>query len=181
VLRDATWTRLRDAIVAHVPRDRREEESRDRFLHELDTLPYPLRAGADPVHVTASAVVVGQRGTVLHVHRRIGRWLQPGGHLEDDEEPWAAAIRETVEETGLPVSHPAAGPLLVHLDVHPAPNDHVHLDLRYVVVSPDRDPLPAPGESAEVRWFSWDEAPAVAFDESLRSALRAARAAITVS
>jgi hypothetical protein len=50
----------------------------------------------------------------------------------------------------------------------------VHLDLRYLLLAPDDDPAPGPGESPEARWFSWDEAHEVA-DESLRHALLSAR------
>ena len=40
------------------------------------------------------------RGILLLVHRRLGIWLQPGGHVDPGETPWEAARRETVEETG---------------------------------------------------------------------------------
>ncbi len=145
------------------------------MLAELGRLSFPFSELADPTHFTASAVVVGRRGTVLHLHRRMAVWLQPGGHIDDGEAPWDAATRETDEETGLAAAHPDAGPLLVHVDVHDAPKGHVHLDLRYLLHAPDDDPSPRPGESPEARWFSWEEADAVA-DESLRNALRAARA-----
>jgi 8-oxo-dGTP pyrophosphatase MutT (NUDIX family) len=165
---------LRALVETHEARDGRELASKARFLAELDRLASPCDRDADPVHVTASAVVVGPRGTVLHRHRRLGRWLQPGGHVDAGESPAQAAVRETLEETGLVVSHPAGRPELVHLDVHAAA-DHVHLDLRFLLVAPDRDPSPSPGESPEVRWFTWDEAEEVA-DVALVGALRAVRA-----
>lgn len=171
--RDDLWTALHAAVSARVPADDREVDARERFLAELERLPFPFSEDADPTHVTASAIVVGARGTVLHVHRRTGGWLQPGGHIEAGETPWDAAVRESVEETGLPVRHPDGGPELVHLDVHDATRGHLHLDLRYLLLAPDDDPAPAPGESQEARWFSWEEADEVA-DESLRNALRAA-------
>jgi 8-oxo-dGTP pyrophosphatase MutT (NUDIX family) len=168
---------VRAAVEAHEPADDRERRARMQILAELDRLPSPFSEDGGPTHVTASAIVIGPKGTVLHVHRRSGAWLQPGGHIEPGETPAAAAVRESVEETGLDVRHPASGPLLVHVDVHPAPRGHVHLDLRYLLHAPDAEPSPAPGESPEARWFTWDEADAVA-DESLRNALRAVRAVL---
>lgn len=167
---------VRRIVTAHRPADERERASKRRFLEELDRLAHPCEEAADPVHVTASAVVVGRRGTVLHLHRRLGRWMQPGGHVDPGEAPWEAALREAQEETGLELSHPEGGPRLVHLDVHPAAAGHTHLDLRYLLIGPDAEPCPPPGESPHVRWYGWDEAQAIA-DESLRGALSRARRA----
>jgi 8-oxo-dGTP pyrophosphatase MutT (NUDIX family) len=166
-------------VRAHHPADEREGRSKDRFLAELARLARPWDQHADPVHVTASAVVVGRRGTVLHLHRLLGRWLQPGGHLEDGESPPEAALREVVEETGLEGRHPSEGPRLLRLDVHPAGArlDHTHLDLCYLVAGPDEDPRPAAGESPDARWWDWDAALRVA-DEPLRGALGVARAEV---
>jgi len=136
----------------------REKASRDRFLLELDRLADPFNRDSGPVHVTGSAIVVGSRGTVLHLHKRLGVWMQPGGHLEPGEAPWEAALRETQEETGLPVHHARSGERLIHLDAHPASSDHFHLDLRYLLWSDDVEPSPPPGESQEVRWFTLAEA-----------------------
>ena len=166
---------LRRLVADHPASDEREADSKARFLQELARLTDPCDRSADPVHVTASAVVAGRRGTVLHLHRRMGRWMQPGGHVDSGESPEAAAARETLEETGLDAWHPPGGPALVHVDVHEAMDGHIHLDLRYLLLAGDAEPTPAPGESPEVRWFGWDEAEATA-DEALVGALRAGRA-----
>jgi len=171
---DATVAGLRSAVAARVPVDGRERDAVARILADLDRLAEPLSEHADPVHVTGSAIVVGRRGTVLHRHKRLGLWLQPGGHVDAGERPDQAALREAVEETGLTVRHPAGGPLLVHVDVHPGPRGHTHLDLRYLLEAEDADPVPGAGESPDARWFSWDQAIAVA-DPGLREALRALR------
>jgi 8-oxo-dGTP pyrophosphatase MutT (NUDIX family) len=171
--------RLRRTVEGHRPADDRERASATAVLAALDHLARPFDQTADPTHVTASGIVVGRRGVVLHLHRRLGRWLQPGGHLDPGEAPEEAVLRECREETGLVVTHPPGGPLLVHLDVHEA-SGHVHLDLRYLVVGPDADPAPPPGESQEVAWFSWEEAARLA-DEALTGALRSARSIVPTS
>ena len=165
---------VRWAVVAHESVDEREEESRNRVLTALGELPAPFDVEAGPVHVTGSAIVVGRRGTVLHMHKRLHRWMQPGGHLDPRETPWEAARREGAEETGLALEHPDGGPRLIHVDVHPAAEGHTHLDLRYLLIAPDEDPSPPEGESQLARWYTWDEAAALA-DDALRGALTVAR------
>src|ERR1044071_1732845 len=90
----------------------------------------------DDGHVTSSAAVLdasGQR-TLLIFHRKLQRWLQPGGHVEStDADLAAAALREAVEETG--IAGLVVEPDPVHLDVHWV-GTHYHYDLRYVVRAP---------------------------------------------
>ena len=165
---------LARALAAHVPVDPREARARAAVLDALADLRDPFDRHADLTHVTGSAVVVGRRGVLLHRHRRLHRWLQPGGHLDPGKTAAEAAVRETAEETGLAAVHPDGGPRLVHVDVHAAADDHVHLDIRYLLLGPDADPAPPPGESQEVAWFGWDDADAVA-DDALAGALHTAR------
>jgi 8-oxo-dGTP pyrophosphatase MutT (NUDIX family) len=168
--------RLRADVAARRPLDDREAESIRRFLHELDTLSDPLSQTADPIHVTGSAIVVGPRGVLLLKHKRLGIWLQPGGHIDAGETPWDAALREAREETGLDVEF--AGPLdgegipeLIHVDVHAGGRGHTHLDTRYLIFGGDADPAPPADESQEIGWFRWDEAIESA-DPGVRTLLR---------
>jgi 8-oxo-dGTP pyrophosphatase MutT (NUDIX family)/GNAT superfamily N-acetyltransferase len=158
---------LRKAIAAEVaarrPVDAREREAIVAFGQAFETLAQPFSETADRVHVTASAIVLadppgsGRHGVVLHRHKRLGLWLQPGGHIDPGELPWDAARREANEETGLPIE-PVGGSTLAHVDVHPGPKKHRHLDLRYVVSAPPDPPRPPAGESQDVAWFSWRDA-----------------------
>ena len=69
----------------------------------------------------------------------------------------SAALRETLEETGLVARH--LDPVeLFHVDVHPGPRGHTHYDLRYVVTAAPLDPTPPANESPEVDWFDFDAA-----------------------
>jgi 8-oxo-dGTP pyrophosphatase MutT (NUDIX family) len=167
---------LRILVESHQPSSPREVAARERFLDELALLDAPCDEHASPTHVTASGIVVGRRGTVLHRHKRLGIWMQPGGHIDAGESPDVAAWREATEELGLAVAHPAAGPLLLHVDVHEAAHGHTHLDLRYLLLGVDEDPQPPPDESPDARWCSWDEAQQMA-DPGLIDALPLARAA----
>jgi 8-oxo-dGTP pyrophosphatase MutT (NUDIX family) len=157
---DPLSRRLRADVAARQPVDEREEASIERFLSSFDALTAPLDQESDPTHVTGSGIVVGPRGVVLLEHKRLGIWLQPGGHLDPGETPWDAALRESREETGLEVSFagpPDADgvPELLHVDVHEGGRGHVHLDLRYLIHGGDADPDPPEGESQQIAWFTW--------------------------
>lgn len=149
-------------LAGHDPADEREHDSLRRTVALVRDLPDPFDEAAGPTHVTASAIMVDGAGRVLlHRHRILGAWLQPGGHIEGIESPDDAALRETVEETGIAGRHPADGPRLLHVDVHPAPRPtcDLHLDLRYLLHAPDgAEPSPAEGESQDVSWFEVDVA-----------------------
>ena len=166
---------LLEHLARHLPGDDVEARCLARARTLVAWLPAPLDEHADPTHVTGSAIVLdGDDRVLLHRHKRLGRWLQPGGHLEPGEAPWEAASRETVEETGLRARHPAAGPQLLHVDVHEGPRGHVHLDLRYLLHGDAEVALrPAAGESPEVAWWTLPAARHLA-DASTLAAVRAA-------
>jgi 8-oxo-dGTP pyrophosphatase MutT (NUDIX family) len=162
-------------LEAHDPADPAERWSRRRTLALATWLPHPFDETADATHLTGSAVVVDGSGrVVLHRHKRLGIWLQPGGHVDPGESAAEGAARETREETGLDAHHPDGRPRLVHVDVHPGPRGHLHLDLRYLLLADGDVPLaPAAGESPDVAWFTPQEAFALG-DGSVTAAVRAA-------
>jgi 8-oxo-dGTP pyrophosphatase MutT (NUDIX family) len=150
-----------DALRAQIeridPMDERESRSIAATLDRLEWPGDPFAEDENLNHLSASAFVVSSRGVVLHRHRLLGIWIQPGGHVEATESPESAALRETLEETGLVARH--RHPVEVfQVDLHPGPRGHTHYDLRYVVVAPPNDPSPPEGESPEVDWFDFETA-----------------------
>jgi len=111
---------LRSQIERIDPVDQRESDSIVATLERLEGPGNPFAEDQSDHHLTASAFVVSSRGVVLHRHRLLGIWVQPGGHVDANEGPESAALRETLEETGLVARH--LDPVeLFHVDLHPAP------------------------------------------------------------
>ena len=166
---------VRASVESRTPVDAREAQAVEQFLEAYDRLADPFEMEADPVHVTGSGFVIGRRGVLLLKHKRLGIWLQPGGHIDSGETPWGASLRECQEETGLDVRF--AGPVgadgvpeLVHVDVHAGGRGHTHLDLRYLIDGGEDDPAPPEEESQEIGWFTWSDAIELA-DPGLQGAL----------
>ncbi len=170
-----------------------ESEARDLVVIRdfISRYPNPFDRRLVEGHLTGSALVLhpsGERVVLLH-HRKLGLWLQPGGHGEPGEmEGTGIALREACEETGIVglTLHPTA-PRPLDIDVHEIPARgtepaHLHLDLRYLVLTPiDAEPRTAEAEAHAVRWFGWSELAALDLDPGLQRALRKARAWLRTS
>jgi 8-oxo-dGTP pyrophosphatase MutT (NUDIX family) len=165
----------RESLVAllarHVPADGLEADHLERmraFARDLDD---PLSREEPVAHFTASALVVDpprERTFLIH-HGKLGRWLQPGGHIEpEDNTALGAALREAREETGFAVDPAAEEPLDVDVHEFPARDGrpaHLHLDIRFLLVAG----RPSGDEAAEEgAWFSRSAALAAADDAGSR-------------
>jgi len=96
-------------------------------------------------HFTATGFVVDGSRTLLHWHKRLQQWMPPGGHIEPDEDPVQAVLREIREETGLvtevistrdavPFAYPEQlpPPYTILVEDIPGPGDpHKHIDMIY--------------------------------------------------
>ena len=179
---------LADALRRHAPADEEEAQDRDRILAFVLLHESPFDRAIAEGHLTGSAITVsadGSRVLLLH-HRKLDRWLQPGGHGDRGETTGEeVALREALEESGISglTLHPTAEHPL-DVDVHDIPARgsepaHKHLDLRYLVVAPpDAVISPDLTELHEIRWVPWDEVDALFPDHGLRRALAKARAIV---
>ncbi len=165
-------------LARHHAEDIEAEHLRD--MHELAAKAGDVftRSHFEPGHFTASAFVISPEGDALLLvkHPKLGRWLQPGGHVESvDADLYAAALREALEETGLatltPVSHD-----VFDVDVHviPARKDepaHRHFDVRFLFRAPTRELRLEDGITG-AQWVPLAEVTEEASDASVARAAR---------
>ena len=115
----------------------------------------------------------GDRVLLTH-HRKLGRWLQPGGHSDGDPDTLEVALREAREESGLDVR--ALDEAIFDLDVHLIPvrghePAHYHYDVRFLVQAME-DRFRVNDESFALAWVPADRVGVFTSDESV---LRMAR------
>lgn len=152
-----------------------QETVRREYLAHLDAHDDATAKAGPPAHFTASCLVIDAAGehVLLTLHTKVGRWLQFGGHLEEADETVAAgALREALEESGLPADRLALAPGPAQLDRHALGSGFSrcteHLDLRWVAVAaPGSQPVVSE-ESEDVAWWPVSALPADT-DSSLRS------------
>jgi 8-oxo-dGTP pyrophosphatase MutT (NUDIX family) len=174
----ASRATLLDELRAYVPFDERERAMRDRLVAFVGAHPDAFERALAIGHVTASAWIVDPSRTraLLTHHRKLGRWLQLGGHADGDPDVRAAALREAREESGL-ASLRFVGDAIYDLDVHAIPARrgepaHEHFDVRFALEADPDEPLLVSGESHELAWIPLADLARYGADESV---LRLAR------
>jgi len=119
-------------------------------------------------HLTATIIIVHKNKTLLLLHKKIGIWLPVGGHIEQNELPEAAALREAKEESGLDVvlynpdkqlemndAKQLVRPIHILLeDINEARQD---IDFIYYATSTSDELNPQTGETTNLKWFTAEE------------------------
>lgn len=133
---------------------------------------------------TATAYIVQGDKMVLHFHKKLGKWLPPGGHVEEGETPPECAIREAKEETGLDIqlirdehlwvnrwnASSFERPFLCLLENIPAHKDqpaHQHIDFIYLAEPIGGALDPEAVANHFLRWFTLDEVLSLPPDRSI--------------
>jgi 8-oxo-dGTP pyrophosphatase MutT (NUDIX family) len=171
--------RLAAALRQHVPLDEEEAAHARAVLALVEGEPGCFaRSTYAPGHVTGSAFVVCRATgkVLLHHHRRLGRWLQMGGHDDGELDPAATALREAREESGLTDLDFLTADIL-DVDVHAIPAargepPHLHHDVRYALLTGRPEEIRRDdAESLDLRWFGLQEAEEAMDEPGARRAL----------
>jgi ADP-ribose pyrophosphatase YjhB (NUDIX family) len=165
---------LAHRLAQHTPYDDDEArmlEQTIRFVTEYeDCFERSLKVG----HITGSAWILDldRSHALLTHHRKLGRWLQLGGHSDGDVNTLNVALREGAEESGLRTLRPVAETVF-DVDVHliPARKDepaHYHYDVRFLLEADRHIPLTISEESRELAWVPLGEIHHLASDASIQ-------------
>ncbi|MFA0962911.1 NUDIX hydrolase [Roseivirga sp. BDSF3-8] len=142
-----------------------EQEFLKRFLSLLEQHPTDCYFRELPhAHITGSAWIINpaaDRVLLLH-HRKLDKWLQPGGHADGDRDILQVALREAQEETGAEQLTSLMDGAVFDLDIHRIPARkqepaHFHFDVRFLFSADDASSLQRNNESRELAWILLEE------------------------
>lgn len=114
----------------------------------------------------ASAFVVNpiDKKILLCHHKKFNRWVQPGGHIENNETPEETALRETYEETGVRIKligerFPREDDFIRPLGIqrNRGKDGSLHVDITYVGVPLRQDDIIEDDEIDRYSWFSMED------------------------
>jgi 8-oxo-dGTP pyrophosphatase MutT (NUDIX family) len=115
-------------------------------------------------HITGSAFIVNEKltKTVLVLHAKIHKWLQPGGHADGEPNIMAVALKEAGEETGLKKLKVVSE--ILDIDVHTIPArkevpEHLHYDIRFLFLADEFEPFVISDESTDIQWIMLEDIP----------------------
>lgn len=174
---------LLSALADYARRHPERQAAAERIAHFVQGTPHCFERSHAAGHITGSAWVLAPAGerALLTLHRKLGLWLQPGGHADGDPDTLRVALREAEEESGIRGIRPVCSAIFdvdIHrIPAHPASGApaHLHYDIRYLLRAPHTRCSISP-ESVELRWVSPAELAGLtpAVDESvLRLAMQA--------
>ncbi len=146
-----------DLLNDYFHRYSQESELRIRY-EELLSVPKAFYRTGRPGHFTASALILDKdmSQVLLVEHRKLGIWLQPGGHADGDENLEKAAGKEIEEETGL--TNWSCDGQILDLDIHPIParkneGPHDHYDVRFLFFADPSESITISHESTDMKWI----------------------------
>lgn len=181
---------LRQLIETITPHDEREAEDKQNALDWIAT-DAPLyriqKPDIPPKHLVSYFAIIDPKAKkiLLQDHLLAKLWLPAGGHVEPDEDPAEAALRECEEELGFAANFLGERkPHFITVTVTNGQGEHTDVSLWYVLEASEDTPLIIePDKFAEVRWWGLDEvleSPLSLFDPSIHRFIRKIQAASLV-
>lgn len=186
-------------LEQHPCADEKEAQDVQRIIELARLHPNIFSPLCEVGHITGSTLIVHppSRRVLLNHHRKFDRWMQFGGHMDNDLAPHVTALREAREESGLddvrliPLPRQTGrrslweegqgvGVRPFDVDIHVVPQrddkpEHLHLDLRYLVTTDAPDAIATSDESHDVRWFTLDELEALNLEPGVWRMIRKAQ------
>jgi 8-oxo-dGTP pyrophosphatase MutT (NUDIX family) len=149
-----------------------------RYLNFVESNPDCFKRSLSIGHVTGSALVLDnacERVLLTH-HRKLNKWLQPGGHADGDCDVARVAMKEAEEETGL-ASIGFYSADLLDVDIHVIPErksepEHSHYDCRFLLRSTGSDDYVISEESNDLAWVPIEKIADYTDEESILRMLR---------
>jgi 8-oxo-dGTP pyrophosphatase MutT (NUDIX family) len=164
---------LLELLARYRPLNADDEACRDRYRRFVTENTRCFDRALLHGHVTGSAWIVDPRGerVLLTHHRKLGRWLQLGGHADGDPDVLAVALREAGEESGIS-EFEVLSPDIFDLDIHeiPARKDapaHLHYDARFALRALTTELARRDEESLELAWIELSKLGELTAEESL--------------
>jgi hypothetical protein len=151
---------LREKLERYNPTDEKEIADRTQMLNFLNSHEDCFERSLSVGHFTGSCWLVNRDGTkfLLTLHKKIGRWLQLGGHADGDQDLARVSLKEAREESGLRNIELLSDEIFdigIHLIAeHKGIPEHYHYDVRFLLKTTDNDEdIQISNESDDLKWF----------------------------
>ena len=143
--------------------DAEEEDMRKRMLAFVGANENCFERSLVEGHLTGSAWIVSadKRAAVMIHHKKLDRWLQPGGHADGDSDLAAVALKEAQEETQLK-SLDLISDKIFDVDIHWIPDNpkdkgHFHYDVRFLIESDHTESPVVMKETKNAKWVKMED------------------------
>ena len=145
-------------LRSYDPLDEADRETQVRFLEFVEQHEECFQRSLAKGHVTGSSWLLDASGekVLLTHHKKLGKWLQLGGHADGDSDVLRVAVREAEEESGI-VGVKSLSDTLFDLDIHEIPArgeepTHLHYDARFLLQVPPGSRYQVSEESHDLGW-----------------------------
>lgn len=152
---------IQDSLNSYKTKYPKEGDLVDTFVSVLTSYQKPFSRESRKGHFTGSAFVISSDFTKLLMthHKKLGIWIQLGGHCDGNEDVYSVALREAKEESGLETLTPFFDtPEIFDIDRHLIPQykdveEHFHYDIRYLFIADHHEKLVVSDESMDLQWI----------------------------